>query len=170
MEKRGIRRAGAEFHSPLSSLFALAVCQVTHDIPAPYHAEQGMGRLGIDHRKAILLRTAKHGHGLGSGIVRIQDRVCRRGEEIVKKLSKGKLKIEFEHVGLDPLGKNLDRITNRLSFSLVVSAIIVASSLIMQTNTGYMFMGYPVLGIIGYLVAGGLGFWLAIAILRSGRM
>ncbi len=94
----------------------------------------------------------------------------RETQEIVKKLSKGKLKIEFEHVGLDPLGKNLDRITNRLSFSLVVSAIIVASSLIMQTNTGYMFMGYPVLGIIGYLVAGGLGFWLAIAILRSGRM
>jgi ubiquinone biosynthesis protein len=94
----------------------------------------------------------------------------RETQEIIKKLSKGKLKIEFEHVGLDPLGKNLDRITNRLSFSLIVSAIIVASSLIMQTNTGYMFMGYPVLGIIGYLVAGGLGSWLAIAILRSGRM
>ena len=94
----------------------------------------------------------------------------RETQEIIKKLSKGKLKIEFEHVGLDPLGKNLDRITNRLSFSLIVSATIVASSLIMQTNTGYMFMGYPVLGIIGYLVAGGLGFWLAIAILRSGRM
>jgi len=94
----------------------------------------------------------------------------REIQEIIKKLSKGKLKIEFEHVGLDPLGKNLDRITNRLSFSLVVSAIIVASSLIMQTKNGYMFMGYPVLGIIGYLTAGGLGFWLAIAILRSGRM
>ena len=94
----------------------------------------------------------------------------RETQEIIKKLSKGKLKIEFEHVGLDPLGKNLDRITNRLSFSLIVSAIIVASSLIMQTENGYMFMGYPLLGIIGYLVAGGLGFWLAIAILRSGRM
>ena len=94
----------------------------------------------------------------------------RETQEILKKLSKGKLKIEFEHVGLDPLGKNLDRITNRLSFSLIVSATIIASSLIMLTNTGYMFMGYPVLGIIGYLAAGGLGFWLAIAILRSGRM
>jgi len=94
----------------------------------------------------------------------------RETQEILKKISKGKLKIEFEHVGLDPLGKNLDRITNRLSFSLIVSATIIASSLIMLTNTGYMFMGYPVLGIIGYLAAGGLGFWLAIAILRSGRM
>ncbi len=94
----------------------------------------------------------------------------RETQEILKKISKGKLKIEFEHVGLDPLGKNLDRIANRLSFSLIVSATIVASSLIMMTDTGYMFMGYPVLGIIGYLAAGGLGFWLAIAILRSGRM
>ncbi len=94
----------------------------------------------------------------------------RETQEILKKLSKGKLKIEFEHVGLEPLGKNLDRITNRLSFSLIVSATIIASSLIMLTNTGYMFMGYPVLGIIGYLAAAGLGFWLAIAILRSGKM
>ena len=94
----------------------------------------------------------------------------RETQEILKKISKGKLKIEYEHVGLDPLGKNLDRIANRLSFSLIVSATIVASSLIMMTDTGYMFMGYPVLGIIGYLAAGGLGFWLAIAILRSGRM
>ncbi|MBN2233284.1 MAG: ubiquinone biosynthesis protein UbiB [Deltaproteobacteria bacterium] len=90
--------------------------------------------------------------------------------EILKKLSKGKLKIEFEHVGLEPLGRTLDKITNRIAFSLLISAIIIASSLIMQTDVGYTLLGYPILGILGYLVAGGLGFWLAIAILRSGRL
>jgi ubiquinone biosynthesis protein len=89
--------------------------------------------------------------------------------DILRKLSRGKLKLEFEHLGLEPLGRSLDRITNRLSFSLIIAALIIASSLIMQTKTGYLFMGYPVLGLVGFLLAGGLGFWLAVAILRSGR-
>ncbi len=89
--------------------------------------------------------------------------------DILRKLSRGKLKIEFAHLGLDPLGRSLDRITNRLAFSLIIAALIIGSSLIMQTKTGYLFMGYPVLGLVGFLLAGGLGFWLAVAILRSGR-
>jgi len=53
---------------------------------------------------------------------------------------------------------------------MVVSAIIIASSLIMTGDNGFKVFGYPLLGIIGYVLAGGLGTWLAIAILRSGKM
>jgi ubiquinone biosynthesis protein len=53
---------------------------------------------------------------------------------------------------------------------MVVSAIIIASSLIMTADNGFKVFGYPLLGIIGYILAGGLGTWLAIVILRSGRM
>lgn len=134
---------------------------ITH--ATPFVKELLAKRMTPKYLSKVLWRQLKELQGLMKVLP-------RETQEIIKKLSKGKLKIEFEHVGLDPLGKNLDRITNRLSFSLIVSAIIVASSLIMQTENGYMFMGYPLLGIIGYLVAGGLGFWLAIAILRSGRM
>ena len=90
--------------------------------------------------------------------------------DILKKLSRGHLRFEFEHVGLDLFSKNLDRIANRLSFTMVVSAIIIASSLIMSAENGFKVFGYPLLGIIGYVMAGGLGTWLAIAILRSGKM
>jgi ubiquinone biosynthesis protein len=90
--------------------------------------------------------------------------------EILKKLSRGHLKFEFEHLGLDLFTRNLDRIANRISFTLVISAIIIASSLIMTADNGFKVFGYPLLGIIGYIMAGGLGTWLAIAILRSGKM
>ncbi len=90
--------------------------------------------------------------------------------DILKKLSRGRLRFEFEHLGLDLFSKNLDRIANRLSFTMVVSAIIIASSLIMSADNGFKVFGYPLLGIIGYVLAGGLGTWLAIAILRSGKM
>ncbi len=90
--------------------------------------------------------------------------------DILKKLSRGHLRFEFEHLGLNLFSKNLDRIANRISFTMVVSAIIIASSLIMSADNGFKVFGYPLLGIIGYVMAGGLGTWLAIAILRSGKM
>jgi hypothetical protein len=45
--------------------------------------------------------------------------------EILKKLSRGHLRFEFEHLGLELFSRNLDRIANRLSFTMVVSAIII---------------------------------------------
>ncbi len=90
--------------------------------------------------------------------------------DILKKLSRGHLKFEFEHLGLERFSRNLDRIANRISFTMVISAIIIASSMIMSADNGFKVFGYPLLGIIGYVVAGGLGTWLAVAILRSGKM
>jgi len=90
--------------------------------------------------------------------------------DILKKLSRGRMRLEFEHLGLERFSRSLDRIANRLSFTMVVSAIIIASSLIMSADNGFKVFGYPLLGIIGYVMAGGLGTWLAIVILRSGKM
>jgi ubiquinone biosynthesis protein len=53
---------------------------------------------------------------------------------------------------------------------MIISALIVGSSLIMQIDKGPMLFGFPILGLLGYSVAGILGLGLAIAILRSGRM
>lgn len=88
---------------------------------------------------------------------------------LIKKLIKGELKIEFEHVGLDNLIREIDRSSNRLSFGLIISSIIVGSSIIMTLQTGPMIYGYPLLGVIGFVSAGIMGLGLAISILRSGR-
>ncbi len=89
---------------------------------------------------------------------------------IFDKLKKGTLRVEFEHRGLENLITVLDKVSNRISFSVVIAALIVGSSLIVQTDKGPHLLGMPVFGIIGYVIAGFMGFWLAIAILRSGRL
>jgi ubiquinone biosynthesis protein len=53
---------------------------------------------------------------------------------------------------------------------MVIGALIIGSSLIMQIDKGPVLFGFPILGLVGYTVAGILGLGLAIAILRSGRM
>ncbi len=91
-------------------------------------------------------------------------------KRIIKKLGRGRLSFTFQHKGLDKLILELDRSSNRVSFSLIIAAIIVGSSLIMRLETKYTLFGYPLFGILGYIFAGVLGVWLVIAILRSGKL
>lgn len=90
--------------------------------------------------------------------------------EIVTKVKQGKLHIEFEHKGLEELIAELDRVSNRIAFSLIIAALIVGSSIIMHADKGLKLLGHPVLGVLGYLLAGFLGLWLAWAIFRSGKL
>ncbi|MCR5220511.1 MAG: AarF/ABC1/UbiB kinase family protein [bacterium] len=90
--------------------------------------------------------------------------------ELLTRLNKDKFRIDLRHHGFEKMMADLDKASNRISFSLLISALIVGSSLIMQTDKGPHFFGFPTLGLLGYSVAAILGLWLAIAILRSGKL
>jgi len=96
--------------------------------------------------------------------------IPRQLSKTLKKMEKGIFKLEFQHRGLENLINALDKSANRLSYSLILAAIIVGSSLIMQTDKGPLFMGFPVIGVLGFLIAAILGLGLVIIILRSGKM
>lgn len=89
--------------------------------------------------------------------------------QIMKKMINDKFTIDFVHVGLENFYKEIDRSSNRVSFALIISAVIIGSSMIIQSGIGPLFMGYPIIGIMGFAFAGVLGLSLAISILRSGR-
>jgi ubiquinone biosynthesis protein len=90
--------------------------------------------------------------------------------QILEELRQGKLRIEFEHVHLERFILMLDTASNRITAGLVIAALIIGSSIIMHTNRGPIFMGFPLLGIIGYVAAGIIGFWLLLSIFRSGKL
>lgn len=89
---------------------------------------------------------------------------------VLRKMREGKLRIEFEHRGLGNFTSRSERSVNRLSFSFIVAALIIGSSLIILSNKGPFLFGLPALGIIGFIVAGLFGLSLLIALLRSGRL
>ncbi|MBN2429474.1 MAG: AarF/ABC1/UbiB kinase family protein [Deltaproteobacteria bacterium] len=91
-------------------------------------------------------------------------------KELINRLNQNKFRIDLHHQGLEKLISDLDKSSNRISFSLLIAALIIGSSLIMQTEKGPLIFGFPALGVLGYLIAAFLGLWLAIAILRSGRL
>jgi len=89
---------------------------------------------------------------------------------ILKQLRAGRMKLEFEHRGLRSLGMALDRISNRISFAIVLAAQIIGSSLIILSDIPPKWNDIPVIGLVGFLVAGVMGFWLLVSIIRHGRM
>ncbi len=93
----------------------------------------------------------------------------KRVNRILAKAEKGTLKLELEHQGLENFIEELDIASNRLSFSMIIAALIVGSSLIIQTGMSPRIFGVPLLGIIGFLLTGFLGIGLLISILRSGK-
>ena len=90
--------------------------------------------------------------------------------QILHKLQRGNLKVDVESYGLEHLSRELDRVSHRLSFSLIIAALIVGSSTLVMQGTGPKLFGYGALGIVGYLIAGILGLGLVVSILRSGKL
>ena len=91
-------------------------------------------------------------------------------KELLNRINRNKFKINLEHRGLDRFIQELDKSINRLSSSLIIAALIVGSSIIMQTDKGPLLLGFPIFAFFGYTIAGLIGLWWVIAILRSGRL
>jgi ubiquinone biosynthesis protein len=85
-------------------------------------------------------------------------------------IKEGRTLLTVHHHGLEPLMNTMERIINRLSFSLVLSSLIIASSVIVHARVPPVWHGVSVIGLGGYILAGMMGFWLLIAMLRHGKM
>ncbi len=94
----------------------------------------------------------------------------RQMKATYRKFMQGDLKVNIHHEGLTQLIKDLDKASNRLSFSIITAAIIVASSIIIHSGKGPMLFGLPMFGLIGYVIAALLGLWILVGILRSGQL
>jgi ubiquinone biosynthesis protein len=94
----------------------------------------------------------------------------REIREVLNKINRNKFRIDLEHRGLDRFSREMDRSANRLSLSLIIAALIIGSSIAMQTNHGPLLLGLPAFAFFGYLCAGVIGFWWMVAIIRSGRL
>ncbi len=91
-------------------------------------------------------------------------------KEIMDQIKLGQFGIEFKHKGLDPMLKKHDQISNRIAFAIVLASLIIGSSLIVLSRIPPKWHEIPIIGIVGFLGAGVLGFWLLISILKHEKM
>ena len=93
-------------------------------------------------------------------------------KQIIKKLRRGELEILTKHTGYEPLLQKLDFITNRLTITFLICALLLGSAISMTADFAEVqktSFGVPYISMAGLLIAGGLAVILLITIFRSGK-
>lgn len=88
---------------------------------------------------------------------------------LAKRLQAGSLNIRVQSEELVFLGREVDRASNRLSLALILGALVLGSSILTFDKEGRLYDSLSTLGLVGFGVAGFVGLWLVVSILRSGR-
>nr|MBA3244167.1 hypothetical protein [Actinomycetota bacterium] len=89
----------------------------------------------------------------------------------LQEIRDGQIEVGFVHKGLDEFMHKLDVAINRVVVALVVAGGLLGSALIgILATEGPQLFGVHFLSVLGFLLSGGLGFWLLLGVVRSGRL
>jgi ubiquinone biosynthesis protein len=97
----------------------------------------------------------------------------RRLEALSGQLEQGNMTVGIDIRRLQTVLAKLDRVANRLSFSILVAALIIGSGLIILAGEGALIWRVPLIGIalpiaqISFMIAAVLAAWLLLSIIRS---
>lgn len=83
--------------------------------------------------------------------------------DLVSVMKKGSMKIQLEHKNLESLSTTLDGLADRLSYSIVLASLIMASALIITSKMPPLFHGTSVIGMIGFGLSAIMGFIMIIS-------
>jgi ubiquinone biosynthesis protein len=115
-------------------------------------------------------RLAEEVQSLSSGLLQFVQQFPKDVLDISGMLRKQKLAIKLEHRGLETMLATHDQISNRISFSIIIAALIIGSALIVISDTPPLIFGISLIGIAGFLAAAIMGIWLLVAILKKGKL
>ncbi len=109
---------------------------------------------------------------LGEDVLGLVATLPRDLSAIVASLRSGHFKVRAELEGHERAELERARSANRVALSLMVSALIVGSAVLLAAGGGPTILGIPtnpLLGVLGLLTAGSGYLWIAWGFLRSGR-
>ena len=144
------------------------------EVTRPYASK--LLQRGYDAQKII--RNVGHEARRMGGYIRMMPKFAH---DLLRAAARGKHRLEIWHNGFQQLDSMIEKGINRLTVGIIISASVIAGSLIMNSSQKVIefninFFGIhtisitSILGLMGYTLATVLGFWLIISIMRSGKM
>jgi ubiquinone biosynthesis protein len=82
----------------------------------------------------------------------------------LESIKRGELTVRFDLQHFEQLVHQLTRASHTLTAGIVIAGLIVGSSLIIRSGSGFFSLGY-----VGFTIAFLLGLWLIVGIFRSSR-
>ncbi len=90
--------------------------------------------------------------------------------KITELIKQQRINFKIEHNGLDRILATFDQISNRISFSIIIAALLIGSALIVISDVPPLIFETSLIGILGFFMAAIMGIWLLVAILKKGRL
>lgn len=90
--------------------------------------------------------------------------------EISRLIKEHKLSLRIDKKSLESIQLTNNKIGNRISFSIIIAALIMASAFVIIHKTPPVVFGISFLGLSGIIISSIMGLWLLIAILKKGRL
>jgi len=115
-------------------------------------------------------RIAEDAYDLGSQLIQFVRQFPNQLLELANLIRQEKLRLQIEHRGLENMLATHDRISNRISFSILIAALIIGSALIVISETPPLIYGISLIGILLFSAAAIMGIWLLVAILKKGKL
>ena len=88
-----------------------------------------------------------------------------RLNKIMDAITNHELEVKIKAVDAKLIMEGFQKIANRITMGLVLAALIMGASLLMQIQTSFRIFGYPGMAILCFLAAAAGGFWLVLSIL-----
>lgn len=132
------------------------------------HARPYVRRLKLDRFRPS--RVLSELYDSGSELLQLAREVPSGARELLRLAKRGGLRIGLDHRGFEKMLETHEHTANRISFAIVVAALIVGSALVVVSGVPPKWGGVPVIGVAGFLTAGVMGLLLLISIIRHGRM
>lgn len=114
--------------------------------------------------KALATRTREGGQAL----MWILGKLPRDLNRTIRLIRRGRIGVDVDVGGLERFGNQVDKAITRLTMGIVTAALIVGSSIVMNSQNERL-SGWLSLGTVGFLAAAVGGVALLISIWRSGR-
>ncbi|WP_457563226.1 ABC1 kinase family protein [Caminibacter pacificus] len=109
----------------------------------------------------------KRSHEINKAVMEFITQAPSDLNEIIGKLKRGELKVEFEHVGLEEFEEAIEKSFNRLSTSIIIASLLIGSSMLLSSHIPPLFKNISLFGIIGFIFASILGVILIFTVLRK---
>ncbi|MBC2703896.1 AarF/UbiB family protein [Desulfobacula sp.] len=122
------------------------------------------------YRKFKPSRIAKEFMGIARESYKLLQLFPTDAVEIMRLAKSGKLSFNMKIEGLDKLLNTQDQTSNRISFSIIIAALILGSAVLINSKAPPMLFGVSVIGIAGFTAAAVMGIWLLVAIIKKGRL
>jgi hypothetical protein len=87
-----------------------------------------------------------------------------RLNKILDTVANAELEVKVKTPDAEQLMTGFQKLANRITTGLILAALIIGASLLMQVNTSFQLFGYPGIAMICFLAAATGGFWLVISI------